>query len=106
MNLDEIKKKRLAELQQKLATGAQEEGAAQQQLELLKEQVKTQWLTRHARERLNRLKLAHPELAEQVLLAVAQAVAVGQLREKIDDQKLREILATLSKEKKKFKLVK
>jgi len=81
-----------------------EEAMAAQQLEALKKEVLRQFLTKEARERLGRLRLAHPKVAAQVELGLIQAASSGQLREQIDDAKLKEILQQISSGAKSFKI--
>lgn len=57
-------------------------------------------LTREALERLGRVKLANPILASQLELYLIQIHQTGQLKEVIDDKKLKEILSVLTERKK------
>jgi len=100
--LDEIKRRRLEQLQQQQANaqyqGAQQQ-AQQQQAEEAKQTVLRQILTPDARERLTSLKLARPQLAEQVemqLIALAQS---GRLQTMIDDAKLKVLLQQIQPKK-------
>ena len=86
------------ELQRKLAEQqkAQEEAVRQQaELEAQIRAILRRILTPEARERLTRVKLVRPELARQVELILVQLYQTGQLREKIDDAKLKKILAQI-----------
>ena len=94
--LDELRKKRLQELQQQAFS---QEALEEQQDELKKEsdeqrkQVLRAILTMQARERLGRIKVARPELAENIenqLIILAQS---GRLKSKINDEQLRELLS-------------
>ncbi len=72
------------------------------QLEILKKKVLGQILTKEALERLNRVRLVKPELAEQVELYLIQIYQSGKL-ERVTDEKLKSVLQILS-EKKDFKI--
>ena len=94
--LDELRKKRLQELQQQAFS---QEALEEQQDELKKEsdeqrkQILRAILTMQARERLGRIKVARPELAENIenqLIILAQS---GRLKSKINDEQLRELLS-------------
>lgn len=94
-DLEALRKKRLHELQQQ----AQDQEAFQEEqraeYEEQKKNAMRAILTDDARERLGRIRVARPELAdslEQQLIMLAQS---GRLKSKINDQQLREILAKL-----------
>ena len=78
--LEEIKRRRLEQMQQQQQSGAQYQAAQQQaqqhQVDEAKQTILRQILTPDARERLTSLKLARPQLAEQVemqLISLAQS---------------------------------
>ena len=97
MNLEEIRNKKLQELQN--------QPSEEEQLEKLKKDIIRKYLTREAIERLGRVRLGHPDIAQQAELVILQAAQVGQLRQKIGDKELRSILAELSSGKKEFKFI-
>ena len=103
--LEEIKKRKLMELQQgePLQKQAEEQQQIQAQLEQLETLVK-QFLTKEALQRYGNLKAAHQEKAIQLLVILGQAIQQGQIKEKITDEKLKEILKQLQPEKKEFKI--
>jgi len=101
-NLEEIKKRKLEELQKQVAQQSNQEQQMQQQVEQLELIVK-QAFTKEALERFGNLKSAHPEKAIQILVVLAQAIQSGQLQ-KIDDTTLKEILKKITPEKKEFKI--
>ncbi|WP_461866240.1 DNA-binding protein [Thermococcus sp.] len=97
-DIEEIRKRKLLELQKRLAEQqkVQEEAMRQEmELEAQLDAMMRQILTPDARERLGRVKLVKPELARQVELILVQLFQAGQIREKIDDAKLKKILAQI-----------
>jgi len=70
-----------------------------QQVEQLKKQLLTQMLTRDAFERLGRIRTVNPELAGQVELYLLQIYQTGQLKGRITDEKLRDVLKVLTKKR-------
>ena len=97
-DIEEIRKKKLMELQKKYLEQqkAQEEAMRQEmELEAQLDAIMRRILTPEARERLGRVKLVRPELARQVELVLVQLYQAGQIREPIDDAKLKRILAQI-----------
>lgn len=72
----------------------------QEELEKIKKEALRSILTKEAMERLGRVRLVNPLLTQQIELYLLQLYQTGQLKEKIDDAKLKEILTMLSKKKK------
>jgi programmed cell death protein 5 len=97
-DIEEIRKKKLMELQKRYLEQqkAQEEAMRQEmELEAQLDAIMRRILTPEARERLGRVKLVKPELARQVQLVLVQLYQAGQIREPIDDAKLKRILAQI-----------
>lgn len=97
-DIEEIRKKKLLELQRRLAEqqAAQEEQARQQaEMEAQIQAILRRILEPEARERLSRVKLVRPDLAQQVELILIQLYQAGQIRERIDDARLKKILAQI-----------
>lgn len=102
-DLEELKKKRLKQLQEQ-GQGQQEQELqrqqeAQQEYEERKRQILRSILDSEARERLGRIRIAHPELVENVenqLLMLAQS---GRLNQKITDDMLVQILKKVTPKK-------
>jgi programmed cell death protein 5 len=89
--LEALRRKRMAELQQQQGNQvAQEEQA--RQFEMQKQSILRQILTPEARDRLANIKLASPEQAKAVEMQLIQLAQSGRLREVITDAMLREIL--------------
>ena len=99
--LEQLKKKRLEQMQSEQLQHFNEEAELQQQVEALEDIVRAR-LTKDALQRYGNLKTAHPEKAIQLLAVLAQAIQAGQIKQVNDDQ-LRFILGKLS-EKKEFKI--
>jgi len=99
--LEEIRKRKLAELRaaqlERIQQQAQEEEQLKQQIGQLEIIVK-QALTKEALQRYSNLKTAFPNRAVQLLVILAQAIQSGQIS-KIDDNTLKEILKKLSPKK-------
>jgi programmed cell death protein 5 len=97
-DIEEIRKRKLLELQKRLAEQQkEEEERARQEMELEAQlnAIMKQILTPEARERLARVKLVRPELARQVELILVQLYQAGQITERITDEKLKKILAQI-----------
>ncbi len=96
--LEEIKRRKVQELQrQQQAAEGQEammEQAGQQRTAVMR-----QILTPEARERLARLKIARPEFAEQIENQLIMLAQSGQLGERVDDATLVQILERLTPKK-------
>ncbi len=74
--------------------------AQQEELERMKKDALRNLLTKEAMERLGRVRMVNPLLTQQLELYLLQLLQTGQVREKIDDAKLKEILTLLSEKKK------
>ena len=96
--LEEIRKRRMAEMQQQ----GEQQAMAEDQMKRIEDQKQTilrSILTPQARERLGTVKIAHPEVArlvEDQLIALASS---GRLDREIDDDMLRQILRKLAPNK-------
>ena len=73
--------------------------AQQEELEKLKREALRKILTKDAMERLGRVRLVKPLLAQQIELYLLQLYQTGQVRETIDDSKLKEILSLIAEKK-------
>ena len=74
--------------------------AQNEELENIKKDALRSILTKDAMERLARVRLVNPLLTQQIELYLLQLFQTGQVKERIDDAKLREILTLLSEKKK------
>ncbi len=116
-DLDEIRQKRMAELQAQQAAAAQQQQmqqqqmaqmqqqeAAQAQFEAQKKQILGQILTSEARNRLANLKLTKPELVNQIELQLIQSAQAGSLRGKVTDEQLKVLLRQIAGQKREIKI--
>ena len=112
--LDEIRQKRMAELeaQQAAAQNQMQQQAAQQmqqqeaqrQFEAQKKQILAQIMTSEARNRLANLKLTKPELVNQIELQLIQSAQAGSLRGKVTDEQLKVLLRQIAGQKREIKI--
>jgi len=96
--LDEIRRRRLAELRRQYSD-EQQRNEQKKAFEAQKETVLRQILTYEARQRLNRIKLVKPEFVEQIELQLMQAAQSGKVRLPISDQQLKQVLLQLQSAK-------
>lgn len=106
--LEEIRRRKLMELQaqrQRELEELQKQQEMQKQIEMQKKAILRAILEPEARERLSRLKLAHPEIAESVenqLIVLAQS---GRLNQRITDEMLVEILRKVAPKRRETKII-
>ncbi|MBR0271287.1 MAG: DNA-binding protein [Methanobrevibacter sp.] len=113
-DLDEIRQKRMAELQAQAAAQQQaqqqqmaqmqQQEAAQAQFEAQKKQILGQILTSEARNRLANLKLTKPELVNQIEIQLIQSAQAGSLRGKVTDEQLKVLLRQIAGQKREIKI--
>jgi len=105
--LEELRKKRLQELQQQAISEEdiqQRQAEQQKNYEEQKKQLLRSILTPKARERLGRIKIARPEVVESIeqqLLILAQQ---GRLKTKINDEQLQGLLSQVMPKKRDIKI--
>ena len=113
-DLDEIRQKRMAELQaqqaamqnqaQQQAMAQAQQQEAQAQFEAQKKQILAQIMTSEARNRLANLKLTKPELVNQIELQLIQSAQSGSLRGKVTDEQLKVLLKQIAGQKREIKI--
>jgi programmed cell death protein 5 len=92
--LDAIRQRKLAELQQQ---AAQEQVAEQQAAEAQaqKDAILRQILTPEARSRLTNIRMVKPQLAEQIEMQLIQLAGSGRLKGRVTDEQLKGLLQQL-----------
>jgi programmed cell death protein 5 len=106
--LDELRQKRLRELQMMQQQGPQQAVERQLQAQQMEEQIGTimrQIMTQEARERLANIRMAKPEFARQVEILLIQLYQGGRLKQLTDDQ-FKALLAKISGGKRETKIQK
>lgn len=93
--LQAIRQRRMAELQQQAQNQAAQEEQAQR-MEMQKQNVLRQILTTEARQRLANIRLANPQMAESVEMQLIQLAQSGRIQGIIDDTMLRNILTQIA----------
>ena len=105
--LEKLRKKRLQDLQQQTISQedlVEEEQKQQKQFEEQRKLILRTVLTTDARERLGRIKVARPEIAENIenqLMTLAQS---GRLKTKVTDEQLQELLKRILPKKRDIKI--
>ena len=92
--LEEIRRRKLLELQQRLAE-EQRKAQMQQQMEMQKQAILRRILTPEARQRLTNIKLVKPEFASQLELQLIRLAQAGRLNIPVTDEQLKIILKHL-----------
>ncbi|KZX16759.1 hypothetical protein MBCUT_06230 [Methanobrevibacter cuticularis] len=106
-DLDELRRKRMAELQQQAVASEHQQMQQmqmQQEMEAQKKQIMMQILTPEARSRLANLKLTKPEFVDQIELQLIQLVQSGRVQGKITDEQLKLLLKQLSGNKREINI--
>jgi programmed cell death protein 5 len=104
--LENLKKKKLQELQQQAALqeSMEQQEEQQKQFENQKKMILRAILTTNARERLGRIKIARPEIVESIENQLIMAAQSGQLKNKINDEQLRMLLSKAIPKKRDIKI--
>lgn len=101
--LEALRRKKMAELQQ----NSQQQAAAEErakQVEVQKQAILRQIMTPEARDRLNNVKIANPELANGVEMQLIQLAQSGRLHDMITDDMLRNILRQVSPQRREINI--
>ena len=108
--LEDIRRKRMAELQKQYETQQQgmqqqvEQQRMQEQFEQQKKQILMQILTPEARSRLANLKLTKPELVNNIEIQLIQSAQAGSLKGKVTDEQLKVLLSQIAGQKRQINI--
>ena len=100
--LEQLRQRRMAQLQQEQNVAINEEAMLQQQIEQIESVVK-QKMSKDALQRYGNIKSAHPEKALTLLAILGKGLESGQIKT-VDDKLLKLILLKIQEEKKQFKI--
>jgi programmed cell death protein 5 len=101
--LEALRKRRMLELQQRMAE-EQQQAQAQQQLEMQKQAILRRILTPEARSRLTNLNMVKPEFTQQLELQLIQLAQQGRINLPITDEQLKELLVRLQAGQRDYKI--
>ena len=103
--LEELRRKKLQELQQQVAQQQIAE-AQQQDFEARKYQIMRKILSQEGRQRLENIRIVKPEFAQEIEFQLIQLAQAGRLRGPLSDTAFKKLLEQLSSKKKDFKIKK
>jgi len=101
--LEALRKRRMLELQQRMAE-EQQQAQAQQQLEVQKQALLRRILTPEARSRLTNLNMVKPEFTQQLEMQLLQLAQQGRINLPITDEQLKELLVRLQAGRRDYKI--
>ena len=105
--LEKLKKKKLQEMEQQAIfqdSIEEQQETQKKQFEEQKKMILRAILTTKARERLGRIKVARPEIVENIENQLIMAAQSGQLKNKINDEQLRMLLSKAIPKKRDIKI--
>ena len=104
--LEKLRRKKLQEMQNQASFQESMDAQDQQkeQFEEQKKKIMMSILTPDARERLGRIKVARPEVAESIEAQIIMLAQSGRLKNKINDEQLRMLLSQLLPKKRDIKI--
>ncbi|HEX7467315.1 MAG TPA: DNA-binding protein [Methanobacterium sp.] len=107
-DIDEIRRKRMQQLQQQQANPQSSQAAEQEQMrremDAQKKQAMMQLLTPEARARLANIRLTKPEFVDQIEIQLIQLAQSGRVQSKITDDQLKELLRKLIGQKREINI--
>jgi programmed cell death protein 5 len=95
--LENLKKKKLKELQEQsqIQESLEEQDAQRKEFEEKRRMILRSVLSTDAKERLGRIKVARPEMAEEIENQIILLAQTGRLKNKINDEQLRMLLSKI-----------
>lgn len=102
--LERLRKKRLQELQQQAALQENMEEEQKKQFDEQKKIILRTILTNEARQRLGRIKIARPDVAETIENQLIMFAQSSQLKERINDKQLQMLLKKIIPKKHEIKI--
>ncbi|MDD3984871.1 MAG: DNA-binding protein [Methanobacterium sp.] len=107
-DIDEIRRKRMQQLQQKQAYSQSSQATEQEQMrremDAQKRQAMMQLLTPEARARLANIRLTKPEFVDQIEIQLIQLAQTGRVQSQITDDQLKELLRKLIGQKREINI--
>ena len=97
--LEQLRRRRLAELQ-RAAAEEDRRAEAQQQVEVQKQAILKRILTTEARQRLTNIKMVKPEFADQLEFQLIQLAQSGRVKLPISDAQLKDALVRMQSQRK------
>ncbi len=104
--LENLRRKKLQELQQQsqLQESLEEQDSQKKEFEEKRRMILRGILTTQAKERLGRIKVARPEMAEEIENQLIMLAQGGRLKNKINDEQLRMLLSKIIPKKRDIKI--
>jgi programmed cell death protein 5 len=99
--LEHLRKKRAQEIQQQIdiEESEKQQESQQKEFEEQKKSILRSILTTNAKQRLSNIKLARPQIGEQIENQLIMLAQSGRLQQKITDAQLRELLRKIMPKK-------
>ena len=101
--LEALRKRRMLELQRRLAE-EQQQSQVEQQVEIQKQAILRRILTSDARQRITNLKMVKPQFAAQLELQLIQLAQQNRISIPMTDEQLKEILTKLQSQRRDIKI--
>ena len=101
--LEELKRRKLEELKRQMEF-ENDRGDAEEQMDAQRKAVLRTVLTPAARERLGRVKIARPDVAEGIEQQIIMLAQRGAIKGKVDDNTLKKLLGKMTNSRKDIKI--
>ncbi len=100
--LEQLREERMEQLKEQAEQDEEGREAQRQQAEAQKKALLRQHLTDGARKRLNTVKMSKPQVGEQVEQQIVALAQSGRIRDKIDEEKMKQLLQEITPDSKSF----